>query len=184
MKLAAYLALIGAANAQDEEPEDDDILYDFYGAVMCSGFEKGKENSKCDSYKIYLEGVLDGIDGLFDEERSTEGGFRCAIPKNPDGDDYEYDSYLPLAETDNGSAVRVCVPKNWCFREADENVFNLEFEGTRNIIKFDGCKDDPKPLVCNGDKIKNSKGTGCECPSGTEDQGGDKCAKVIECIGG
>ena len=151
---------------------------------MCSGFPKGEENKKCDSYRNYLEEVLDSIDGLFDEERSTEGGFRCSIPKNPDGDEFDYQSYLPLAELENGSAVRVCVPKNWCFREADENVYNLEYEGTRDIIKFDGCKDDPKPLECKGDKVPNSKGTGCECPEGTEDVDNDVCSQVVECIGG
>ena len=138
MKLIAYLALIGVSLAQD-----DPVVYDdFYGIVGC------KTNKNCDDNKDTIKTVLDDIPSLLDDERDMSKGLRCSTPKRPGDDEYDYASYDSLAEDDEGNDIRVCVPTQWCFNPDEENIFNLEYEGVRDLILFDGCKATPKPADC------------------------------------
>ena len=94
-------------------------------------------NTSCDGKEETVRTALEDIYYLFDEEKEFTK-LLCSTPNVKESDG----TLTPLG-------ISICAPNPWCDGTYDQG-FNVEYDGVRDVVVFDGCSDDDNKPVDKG----------------------------------
>ena len=91
------------------------------------GLLKCEKNADCKDREEDVAAIVDEIPYMYEEEKEVNK-LLCSTP-----------SYVNSEGEKELLGVAICVPDQWC-----DNSYNVEHDGVRDIITFEGCKDDSR----------------------------------------